>query len=310
MAAHAGTEGGPQARRAHRRRQLAARRRAVRRRIHAEADARACRSSAASSSSCCCSTPTVEDLLRGDVRDIVTSIVAALHANPPALAAFAMAVLIVLVGGSILTFVVKGGTVALLVEAERIAPARSSGRRCGSRRSGARIGRRDRSIPRRLSAAVAAVRPARPRPALRLRADGRGSTSGSLFGGYALADNLGVLLGWTVCCRRRRASLIVWITLVNFLYLITQMVMAVEDVGRARARSRLVVRFLRSSRARNRGGSSASCCCSSLLATAASILATAGLGLIAFRAARRPGRAAAAARRVAACAASSSSIWR
>src|SRR5262249_18210566 len=61
------------------------------------------------------------DLLRGDARDIVTSIVAALMQSPAALAAFAAAGLLVLVGGSVLTWVVKAGTVALLAEAERIA---------------------------------------------------------------------------------------------------------------------------------------------------------------------------------------------
>src|SRR4029453_2584801 len=60
----------------------------------------------------------VEELLRGDVRDIVSALVAALRANPAALTAFALAFLIVLVGGSILTFVVKGGTVAVLVESD------------------------------------------------------------------------------------------------------------------------------------------------------------------------------------------------
>src|SRR4029078_7456243 len=48
-------------------------------------------------------------LLSGDVRDIVTSILAALTASPVALAAFVAATLLVLVGGSIVTFVVKGG---------------------------------------------------------------------------------------------------------------------------------------------------------------------------------------------------------
>src|SRR3954464_10259058 len=61
------------------------------------------------------------DLLSGDARDIVTSILAALVASPVALAAFIASALVVLVGGSLLTFVVKGGTVALLAEAERIA---------------------------------------------------------------------------------------------------------------------------------------------------------------------------------------------
>src|SRR6476661_3400490 len=60
------------------------------------------------------------DLLRGDLREIVTSIVAALTASPAALAAFVAASTLVFVAGSMIQFVVKGGTVALLADAERI----------------------------------------------------------------------------------------------------------------------------------------------------------------------------------------------
>src|SRR5438045_546796 len=56
------------------------------------------------------------DLLSGDVRDIVTAIMSALMTNVAALVAFVTAMVLVLLGGSILTFVVKGGTVALLAE--------------------------------------------------------------------------------------------------------------------------------------------------------------------------------------------------
>ena len=61
------------------------------------------------------------ELLRGDVREIVTAIISALTASPAALAAFVASSLLVLLGGSAVTFVVKGGTVALLAEAERTA---------------------------------------------------------------------------------------------------------------------------------------------------------------------------------------------
>ena len=61
------------------------------------------------------------DLLRGDVREIVTAIITALMTSPAALAAFVASSVLVLLGGSAVTFVVKGGTVALLAESERIA---------------------------------------------------------------------------------------------------------------------------------------------------------------------------------------------
>ena len=67
-------------------------------------------------------TPLTE-LLRGDVREIVTSIIAALRASPAALAAFIAASTLVFVMGSMIQFIVKGGTVALLADAERLAGA-------------------------------------------------------------------------------------------------------------------------------------------------------------------------------------------
>src|ERR687898_727303 len=59
-----------------------------------------------------------EDVLSGDIRDVVGAVVSALGQNPAALTAFAIAFLIVLLGGSALTFVVKGGTVSVLAAAE------------------------------------------------------------------------------------------------------------------------------------------------------------------------------------------------
>ena len=47
-----------------------------------------------------------------------------------------------------------------------------------------------------------------------------------VVGGYRLVENSGVLLGWTVATALASSVLIVWITLVNFFYLLTQMVIA------------------------------------------------------------------------------------
>jgi len=47
------------------------------------------------------------DLLRGDVRDIVLSILKALTASPAALTAFVASISVVFVAGSILQFIVK-----------------------------------------------------------------------------------------------------------------------------------------------------------------------------------------------------------
>src|SRR5688572_2153951 len=61
----------------------------------------------------------VDELLSGDIRDIVTAVFTAMRASPAALVTFAGAFGIVMLGGSALTFIVKGGTVSILAEAER-----------------------------------------------------------------------------------------------------------------------------------------------------------------------------------------------
>src|SRR3954454_11518607 len=61
------------------------------------------------------------ELLRGGLRDIFTTIAGTLMAEPVALVSFMAAFTIVLLGGSVLMFLVKGGTVDVLVVAERAA---------------------------------------------------------------------------------------------------------------------------------------------------------------------------------------------
>jgi hypothetical protein len=218
------------------------------------------------------------DLLRGDVRDIVTSILAALTANPVALLSFVAAGLIVLVGGSIVTFAVKGGTVALLAEAERIAgplerpPLRLDALRRASvvaidpfLHGCTRLWRRYVRIGLGLLIVYALT-------AVVYLA--------FVFGGYALAANSAILLGWTVAAALASSALIVWITLVNFFYLMTQMVVAIEDVS-VRTGVRLALQFVWG-HLREVAAVFGVVLVVVVLATAASILATAGLGLIAF----------------------------
>jgi hypothetical protein len=220
----------------------------------------------------------VDELLAGDVREIVGTIFAALRANPAALISVAIAILLVLVGGSILTFVVKGGTVSVLVEASehagaierpplRLAMMRRANRTGidafldGCRRLGWRYVR--------LGVGLLIVYTVTA-----------GAYFALLFGGYALATDVGILLWWTVIAAAASSAVIVWVTLVNVFYLLTQIVMAVDDVG-LRAAVRTVVRFVRSS-AREIAGIFGVVLLLVLLATAASILATAGLSLIGF----------------------------
>ena len=220
----------------------------------------------------------LSDLLRGDVRDIVTTIIAALKTNPAALTAFVSAGLLVLVGGSIITFIAKAGTVSILAEAERIAGPieRPPLRLDALRRAGAvsidaflagcsRLWRRYVRIG--FGLLVVYVLTAAGYLAI-------------VLGGYSLAANSAILLGWTVVAALASSALIVWITLVNFFYLMTQMVVAIEDVS-VRTGVRLALRFVWG-HLREVGAVFGVVLVFVILATAASILATAGLGLIAF----------------------------
>ncbi len=219
----------------------------------------------------------VEQFLSGDVR-VVGAVISALGESPTALVAFTLGFLIVLLGGSALTFVVKGGTVAVLAEAE------------------AKAGRIEKP-PLRLEALRRAnVTDIEPFLAGCQRLWRRYVRLGGLLllaygitallylafviGGYALTANTGVLIGWTIAIGLASSVLVVWITLVNFFYLLTQMTMAVEDVG-VRAAVRQVFTFLRAS-LREVAAIFGVVLLLAVLATVASILATAGLGLIAF----------------------------
>jgi hypothetical protein len=220
----------------------------------------------------------VEDLLRGDVREILAAVFSALRANPAALTSVALALLLVLIGGSLLTFVVKGGTVAVLVESDaRAGPIERPPLRLQMLRRANSTGI-DPFLNgcRRLAGRYIKL----GLGLLIVYAITAAAYFGLLFGVYALADNVGVLLWWTVIAAAASSAVIVWITLVNLLYLIIQIVMAVDDVGLRTALGR-VVRFLRSS-VREIAGIFGVVLLLVLLATAASILATAGLGLIGF----------------------------
>lgn len=217
-----------------------------------------------------------DELLAGDVRDIVAAVFAALRQNVAALIAFSLAFGIVLVGGSALTFVVKGGTVSLLAAGEAAAGP---------------IERPPVRLPAIRRAAVVAIEPyldGCQRLAVRYMKLGAcllavyGLTAVAylsfVLGGLSLAGNAGVLLGWTMAAALASSALVVWITLVNFFYLLTQMVIAVEDVG-VRSGMRRAVQFAVAS-LRELAGIFGVVLLLAAVATVVSIVATAGFGLI------------------------------
>ena len=111
-----------------------------------------------------------DELLAGDVRQIVTAVFGALRQNPAALIAFTISFGIVVLGGSVLTFVIKGGTVALLARAEALAgPIERPPLRLNAIRRAGVV-----TIDGYLdgcSAALAPVRPSRHLPVGRIRVD-------------------------------------------------------------------------------------------------------------------------------------------
>jgi hypothetical protein len=220
----------------------------------------------------------VAELLSGEPSEIVTRVLQALTASPFAFVAFLLAFLLVLVGGSALTFVVKGGTVALLAEAEASAgpierpPVRVQNLRRASRAhidpfldACQRLWRRYVRLGMCLLLFYGLT------AAIYL---------GVVVGGLTLVNNIGVLLGWTLATIAVSSALIVWITIVNLFYLLTQMVIAVEDVGVRTALVR-VVEFLRA-QLREVAGVFGIVLLLVLIATVASILGTAGLYMISY----------------------------
>lgn len=211
------------------------------------------------------------DLLSLQLRHIVPATTSVLLAQPAALAAFLVALALVLTGGALLMFLVKAGTVSILVAGER---------------SAGQI----------------------EHPPLRLAAIARAAqfsldqfTLGALVffprflqlglwltGGYLVAVALYLLVvfgpprtsGWTSAAAFASAALVAWISVLNFVYLQLQIAVVAEDCH-LRTAARLVFTTARHETRLM------VCVFGAILAlvvltTAASVLATAALGLIAF----------------------------
>jgi hypothetical protein len=221
----------------------------------------------------------VDDLLAGSPRDIVASVFAALRANPVAFVAFGTAFLLVLLGGSALTFIVKGGTMSLLADAEATAgPVERPPLRLDAIRRANRV-----HIDPFLDGCRRLWRRYLRLGGCLLIAYAVTATVYLAFivAGYALASTTPVLLGlWTVIAALASGALVVWITLINLVYLLIQMIVAVEEVS-VRTAAALVLRFMRTA-LREIAAIFGVVLLLVTLATVASILATAGLGLIAF----------------------------
>jgi len=98
--------------------------------------------------------------------------------------------------------------------------------------------------------------------------------------GYRAVQGRVLILGWTFIAAIATGMLGVWITVINFLYLLLQIAMAVEAVGVAQG-ARAVARFIRAE-VREIAGVFLVVVALVVAATLASALAWSGVGLIAF----------------------------
>jgi len=218
------------------------------------------------------------DLLQGSLRDIFTTIASTLLSEPVALVAFIMAFAIVLLGGSALMFVVKGGTMDVLLAAEAAAgpierePITFDNLKRASQFTLQRFTAGCSRLFRRYIALGLLL--------IVVYGVSAGAYIGFVAYGYRVAAGRALLIGWTFIAAMAAAALIAWITIVNLLYLLMQIAIAVEDVGVMDGLT-AVARFIRAE-FRELVGVFGVVVALVVAATFASALAWSGVGLIAF----------------------------
>jgi hypothetical protein len=219
------------------------------------------------------------ELLRGGLRDIFTTIAGTLMSEPVALVAFIAAFTIVLLGGSVLMFLVKGGTVDVLVIAEAAAgPIElepltfdSVGYRAAHFTLDRFLNRCRRLFRRYLTLGLALM-------VVYVITGGAYVTF--VVYGYRVVAGRWLIIEWTFIAAIAAAVLVGWITLVNWCYLLLQIAMATEDIGLAPSIV-AVARFIRAE-FRELAGVFGVVLIVIVASTFASALAWSGVGLIAF----------------------------
>jgi len=208
-----------------------------------------------------------------DLTQTISSMIGVLLAQPVALAAFAIALGIIIAGGSIMMFAVKAGTVTVLLAGDRSAgtielpPLRMSALREANQTNLERFTTGVRTLffrYLRLGILLTLVY----------------ATIGAAYVALVFGPSISQALDSPLTVTVASLSLLVALTLVNFLYLLMQIVMAAENCGVLEAIPH-VSRLLRR-RWKELGQVLAAILALMLMATGASILATTQLGLISF----------------------------
>lgn len=213
------------------------------------------------------------DLLRlDDLTRTVSTMIGVLLAQPVALAAFVVALGVILAGGSVLMFAVKAGSVTVLLAGDRAAhaievpPLRLAALREANQASLERfVGGVRRLFSRYLRLGLALTFTY--------------AVIGAAYLGVVFGPSLSPALD-ALALTLASLGVLALITIVNFLYLLVQIVMAAEDCGVLDALPH-VARLIRR-RTKQLGIVLAAILALMLMATGASILATTALGLIAF----------------------------
>jgi hypothetical protein len=217
-------------------------------------------------------------LLGASLREIFTAIADKLLSEPVALVAFVLAFFIVLCGGSLFMFLVKGGTMDVLIAGnDRSGPFEREPITFDSLRPAAAF-----SLPLFMAGCARLFKRYMALGVTLMVVYGV-SASGYfafvVFGYRAAGDRDGVI-GWAFVTALSAVALVLWITLVNLAYLLTQIAIASDNVGLPDA-TRAVARFVRAE-FRELGGVFLVVLGMVIAATLASALAWSGVGLIAF----------------------------
>jgi hypothetical protein len=218
------------------------------------------------------------DLLQGSLRDIFTTIASTLMSEPVALVAFITAFTVVLFGGSVLMFAVKGGTIEVLLAANAAAgaverqPITFDSLRPASRFTLQRFTEGCARLFRRYLALGALLMVVYTLAAAGYLA--------FVAYGFRAAQGRVLMIGWTFIAAMAAAMVVAAITVINFLYLLLQIAMAVDGVGLVQG-ARATFRFIRAD-LRELAGVFAVVVALAAAATLASALAWSGVGLIAF----------------------------
>ena len=220
----------------------------------------------------------IAELLQGGLREIFTTIASTLMSEPVALVAFMTAFVIVLLGGSVLMFLVKGGTMEVLIAANEAAgPIEREPLTLGTLQRASRF-----TLQRFTSGCGRLFHRYLVLGLLLMLVYGLSAATYFAFVlyGYRAAGDRFLIIGWTFIAALAAGLLIAWITLVNLVYLLLQIAMAYNASGLADA-CRAVTRFVRAE-FRELAGVFLVVLALVIAATFASALAWSGVGLIAF----------------------------